>query len=395
MVSFGDVEIPWITEKDSSISKDIVEKNFVDRPPEVYELTSNLESGTYSLILNESVQEKDETFVEQEDAVLSMVSRHGTEFPFASAGDSGYIVVESASVNTFPSLEIKEAEVEIRFLDDDVYYSGVRAEAKPIRRGDYDVEATPVESVVAFPTNLNVSSNGSSLSPDYQVNTEDEVLDLYVFDEKTVFEFEEYNIDRTYSQTESICRLFTLTGERIYSGDIAIESDGYINNSLVEVDYQDDRSHIDYYDGSEWQGIGRANLTLGDGHASVNTNDEIELTFVNGYRSSVYRGLSAASYTFDKKDRFYFTFDEDNFTEISLEDYYGHWQDANGNDVIVVNPFEDGDFFTYTNAAAIESLIPGTEYTIYVAVVPDGINASDYARYLYNHGRRMRTFTQK
>ncbi len=388
MVWFGDIDVPYLTEKDTSISKDVVERNFVDEPPQVFELTADLEAGSYSLILNEKIHEKDESFVEQEDAVLSMVSRHGTEFPFQSAGDSGYALVESANVTTFPSLEMREGNIEVRFLDGNDYRSAVKATPDSLRNAAFDDDATPVESYVAFPSEVEIVD----YSPSYTLSTADGDVDLYTFTEKTIFEYDELE-ERHESQQVAICRLFNSDDERLYSDSRVVDNGSYISNSLIRNTYNETEATLEYYDGT-WSEIGSTQLSFNDGYGHTNENDEITVRFVNENDSSVYRGFSVVRYQFDEETEFEFA-PSANFTEETVSDYYSHYADDNNNDIIVVKPSNDGDFFNDGSVFGIENLIIDNQYEVYVGVVPDEITVDDYARYVYHFGRRQRTFVQK
>ena len=388
MVYFGDILIPYLTEKDSSISKDVVEKNFVDEPPQVFELTADLEAGSYSLILNEKIHDKDESFVEQEDAVLSMVSRHGTEFPFQSAGDSGYALVESANVTTFPSLEIREGEIEVRFLDEDDYRSALKSTPDSLRNADFDEDATPVESYVAFPSELDVIGYNA----DYTVSTSEGNVDFYTFDEKTIFEYDELE-ERHESQQIAICRLFNSDDERLYSDSRVVDNGSYVSNSLIRNTYNESEATLEYYDGT-WNEIGSTQLPFDSGYGHTNENDEITLRFVNGNQSSVYRGFSVVRYQFDGETSFEFN-PSTSFTEQNVTSYYSHYNDGDNNDLILVRTDSDGQFFDDGTVFGVQNLSTGSEYQVYVGVVPEGIPVDDYALFVYNFGRRERTFVQK
>lgn len=390
MVSFGDIEIPWLTSKDTSISKDTVEKNFVDETPQVYELTADLEAGSYSAILNENVQSKNESFEEQQDAVLSMVSRHGTEFPFQASGDNGYILVNSASVNTFPSLEIREGELSVRFLEQSDYYSAIKAYPQSHPNGDFDASADPEESFIALPSSLNVINTTS----DYTVTSEDGDLSLYTFSGDTVFEFEQDSNDITLSQTHSICRLTNSAGERIYSDKRVADVGSDVQNGLVSVSLDSSSSPVDYYNGTSWVSIGTTQLPFDDGYAHENSNDEIVVEAINDNRASIHRGFSTVRYDFEGQTSFDFT-PATSFTEQSVNDYYAHWQDGNSRDIIIVRTSSDGSFYTGTDNIGIQNLTDTTRYSVFVGVVPGSITVSDYARFVYNYGLRNRTFTQK
>jgi len=236
-----------------------------------------------------------------------------------------------------------------------------------------------------FPTFVDVVNE----TADFTISTEDTDLDLYIVDSSTVYEYNEDSTDMSKSQRESICRLYNSNDLRLYSDSKIVDNGSYINNSLVRIDYDSSSSTIEYYDGG-WVTIGDVQLPFDDGYASENTNDEITTEFVNGSQSSVYRGLSAVEYTFDSQTAFSFSVDA---TLQNSTNYYAHWNDGTY-DIIIVRESSDGSFFTNASTIGVDSLTTSTEYTNYVAIVPPSISVSDYARYVYNLGRRSRTFTQ-
>jgi hypothetical protein len=387
MTYFGDVAIPWVVSKDTSISKDIVEKNFVDEPPQVYELTPNLEAGTYSAIFNETVHDKNESFEEQQDAVLSMASRHGTEFPFELGGDAGYVLVNNASTSITPSEEIEEGEIDLRYLDDDTYRSAVKVNPQNPQNSDYNV--TPEETLVAFPAFVDVVNETS----DFTISTEDSDLDLYIVDSSKVYEYNEDPTDMSKSQRESICRLYNSNDLRLYSDSKVVDNGSYINNSLIRVDYNGESSTIEYYDNG-WTSLIDVDLSFDSGYALENSNDKVTLEFVNGYSSSVYRGFSIVEYTFSGKSEFKFIAD---VSRAGPESYYYGYEHRLGYELVVMRESSDGywDLFEFTpDTFGIKNLNPSKEYTVYLGVIPPEVNDSDYRRYVYNLGKRSRTFTQ-
>lgn len=385
MPYFGDINLPWLVSKDTSISKDFVEKNFVDQPSQVYELTPDLEAGTYSAILNETVHDKGESFEEQQDAVLSMVSRHGTEFPFNVAGDDGYIIVSGATTVTDPRQEIRDAELDVRFLDTDDYNGAVIVNPFSYRGGAFDSQAEPHESLVGFPSSINVVGKTS----DYTVTGQEGDIDYYIISDREVVEYEETDLN---SQQESICRLFNSSDERVYSDSRVVDNGSTVDNSLIRVTYNSSNSQVEYYDGG-WVTIGTAGLSFNNAYTSINENDEIEIAFINENTSSVYRGFSIVKYSFS--DQTEFTFNSDtSVTSITEEDYYAHWEDGNGRDIVVVKTFNGGDFYTDSSDLGVENLLSSDEYDLFFGIVPSSISVSDFARYVYNIGSRKRTFVQ-
>lgn len=388
MPYFGDVYIPWITDKDTSISKDTVEKNFVDHPPQVYELTPDLEAGTYTAVLNETVHDKDESFVEQQDAVLSMVSRHGTEFPFSVAGDDGYVIVSSANTSIDPRQEIRDAEIDVRFLDGSDYNGCMIVNPYPFKGGSFDSEVEPHETLASFPSSINVIGK----TPDLTLEGEDEDIDYYIISDRGVLEYEETDLN---SQQNNICHLFNSTDERIYSESRIVDDGSTVNNSKCRVTYNDSGSQVEYYDSRGWNLLGTVNLPFGDGYPSVNENEQIDLEFVNDNSSSLYRGMPFVEYTFSGESEFVLELD----TEVQVyddtwSDYFAQWSDGNFLNIIIVKAFNEGDFFNNDPEIGIENLTPSDEHKLMVAVAPTELAMQDFARYVYNVGSRRRSFVQ-
>lgn len=386
MTWFGDIYLPWITEKDTSITKDVVEKNFVDSPPQVFELTPDLENGTYSAILNEEVHEKNESFEEQRDAVLSMVSRHGTEFPFNVGGDIGYILVESANNTITPSQEIQESEIEIRYFDKDEYNPAVKVIPQPPRNGDFS--PTPEENIVAFPSDINVVGK----TPNQTVTGEEGDIDFYLVSDRSVLEYGENESDFSLSQKESICRVFDSDNNRVYSDSKTLQNGTKVDNSLFKLGFGSTDSTFNFYDGS-WQVIGDINLGFNYSYAKDNENDFVSLESTNNETYSFYRGLSLIEIEFNTQTDLTFT-PNTGFAEQSINNYYAHWQDSDGYDVVFVRETIDGDFFTTLSEFGIQNLDSSINSVVYVGIVPSQFSVSDYARYVYNLGKRQRTFTQ-
>lgn len=385
MPYFGDIFIPWLTSKDTSIAKDTVEKNFVDEPPQVYELTPDLEAGTYTAILNETVHDKNESFAEQQDAVLSMVSRHGTEFPFSVAGDDGYVIVNGANTSIDPRQEIRDASIDVRFLSDNDYNAAVVVTPSIPIGADFDSITEPHESIIALPSSVSVLNETAN----FTVTTEEGDLDYYIVSSKNVVEYEETNLD---SQQQSICRSFDSDGLRVYSDSQVLSPGSVLTNSLIRSTYTQTESKIDFYDGS-WSTVGSVQLPFGTGYTPENINREIELDFINDNKSQINRGFSVVKYTFDEETQFAFD-TTDSVSLISDEDYYAHWEDGSGRDIIVVRTSSDGSFYTDTSELGIQNLTSSTEYEVFVGVVPSAFTVDDYARYVYNIGNRRNTFVQ-
>lgn len=378
MVRFGDIDIPWITDKSTSISKDIVEKNFVDNPPQVYELTPDLESGTYTAILNEDYHERSETLQEQQDAVLSMNDRHGSEFPFSVGGDEGFILVESSSVNILPTHQIREVDIDIRFFDDDKYRTAIKA--IPDNSGDFNVDQ---ETVIAIPSDVNILNREA----DYTLDASDGQLSYYLITGRDVIEYEDSIPEY---ESRSICRIYDEENDRVYSDRSALKNGSSFSNNLVEITFQEQQTDISAFLGSAWEDVGSVLHGVENGYAEENTNDKVDLNFID-YSIGFLRGFHSLTYTFSNN---IFEFEPESlFTEEFIGDFYSHYNDGEGRDIVIVRSEDNGDFFTGEDTIGIENI--SGEMQITLAIVPDQFSVSDYANFIYNVGTHQRSFTQK
>lgn len=387
-VYFGDICIPWLTSKDTSIDREVVEKNFVDSPPQVFELIPNLEAGSYSAILNETVQDKNESFEEQIDAVLSMPSRHATELPVEVAGDKGHIVVETSTTTTFPSKEVREAEIEIRFTDHSDY--GPAVSAKPFSISDA-YSPSPVESVYPIPSTENVLNRTS----EFTISSEDGDLDYYLYSDSEVIEYER-DVDE-YSVGERIApvRLYNADDLRIYSDMKAVGGGFTIQNSLISIEYNSSTSTVDYYDGA-WNEIGDITFGVDDGYPATNENNQVSIEFVNGDNTSVFRGYPITKLDFSSQTSISFNPTENITVGDNSEDWYRTaTMDSSGYELIIIKTSADGDLVNDATSLSWENIDNSNDYTAFIGVVPSEISASDYARYVYNRGSWRRTLTQR
>ena len=379
MTYFGDIAIPWVSEKDTSVTKEVIEKNFVDKAPDVYELNTNLESGSYSIILNEEYHPRNESFEEQHDAVLSMPSRHASEFPVDVGGDIGYVDVTSSTTTSTPQQEIDEGEISIYFYESDEYSPAVKSILDEDRFSNFVVE--PVESLIGFPSFINVVGETS----DYTIPSEDGDIDLYIVTSGEVLEFN--SADIVEAEQESICRLFDGEDNRVYSDSKDIHFGSNIENSLIDITFNGNSSSIEYYSGS-WNDLGQVELASDYGYASDNSNDFITVEFINDNGASIYRGFPCVEYNFEGESTFTHTLDG---SLVSEEDYYLHYQNTLGDDMVMVRKSSDGLFFDSSSAFGVEQLNTSKEYNIFIGYVPDGIPVEDYARYVYYLDKTPRT----
>jgi hypothetical protein len=384
-VWFGDVGVGWVIDKSTDLTKEVVEKNFVDSPPQVYELTPDLESGTYSLILNEQYHPRQETFREQRDGVRSMPSRHGTEFPFELAGDKGYILPESTSVSITPSQEIEEGEITLRFLEDEDYRPAIKTTPSAFSDG---FSPTPEESVIAIPS---IAEN--TPTSDYTVTGEDGDMEYYIYSDTNIFEYD-HPSNHTEIERINTNRLFNSSDRRVYS-DKGITTGSYVENGIFRGTYNSDDISLEYYD-SSWVSIGDVTVpTQSDGYAKTNENYELETEWVDSHNSKYYRGYPMVEVTFDGQTSFDFTSTATiDFIEES-DSWYRIVQDANGRYIFVIRTSSDGSFSVGTQTISVDNLTSSEEYTFYVGVVPSAFGLVDFVRYVYNIGDWRRSFVQR
>lgn len=387
MPYFGDIFIPWITSKDTSISRDIAEKNFVDAPPQVFELNENLESGTYTLILNEKVHDRNESFEEQLDAVNSLSATHATELPYAVGGDKGHIVVENATTSITPSNEMREGEVDIRFLEEESFQPAITVEASAIADS---FSPTPVESVVPIPSGATVSQ-----TPEFTLTSEDGDIDFYSY---TGRETIDYTLPSDYPSVEKTgpVRVYRSDGERVYSDMRSIDIGSECDNSVVRANFGANNATISYYD-SGWNAIGDVNVEASEGYAPENSNYIAELDMVNSnYTSTVYKGIPLVRFDVFDTTSFTFTSTESVTTaDGSGNEYYSVTMDSSGYEMVVIRTDTDGSFSEGADNISVTGLNSSSDYTFFVGVVPSNVSVSDLSRWMYNRGTWRRTMVQK
>lgn len=400
-VNFGDIIIPFLTSKDTSIDRNVTEKNFVDSPPQVFELNSNLEAGTYSAILNESIHPRNESFEEQMDAVQSMPARHVTEFPFEVGGDRGHIMVNSATSTISPSLETRESEIDIRFFEQETYRPGAVVSSFAF---DDSYSPSPVESVYPVPSTAQnvVDGNGNSLSPTYTVYGEDGSLDLYPYSGKTTIEFDR---PADYSSGEQInpVRVYNSEGERIYSDSKILDVGSQIDNGLIRATYNDTSTNLEFFDES-WGNIGSFNASASKGYCVDNTNYEVNADFITGCTTEVWRGFPVVRFDVSGGTSYSVTSSSSFTTVDSSTNWYRVVEDSNDQQIVFVRTTTDGSFTTDSSSVGVDSLFETKNYTFFVGIVPreedsvgNGytVNYSDFARYIYNRGSWKRTLVQR
>jgi len=392
-VYFGDVIIPWISDKDTSIERETVEKNFVDSPPQVYELTPSLEAGTYSAVHNETIHPRNESFAEQIDAAQSMPQRHVTEFPFEIAGDTGHVMVGSVTSSTTPSNEMRTSDMELRFLEDSVYQPAFVLEAESFND---TFDSSPIESVVALPDTVeNVQDDDSNaLTPVYSITGEDGTIDLYKYSTREIISYDRNSTDFASDERVNAVRLYRSDDQRIYSDSRTIDVSSTLENGKIRAVYADTQTNVSVYDTS-WRQIGNINAGADDGYAPTNENYEVEVDFLNSFNSTIYKEHPVIQYDISGISSFTFMSNEDLTTQDTASSWYRVVSNVSGDDIILVRTSMDGSFNDDISTLEVNSLSTGTEYTFFIGIVPGGATYDEFARYVYNRGIQKRNLVQR
>lgn len=115
-----------LTSAEADMSRDTVEKNFVEQPAEVFELNQNIEEESFNLIMNEALNPKGQSISEQRKMIRSMPYRIGHDFPVKVGADVGHFIPTSSTANITPSQEIEEGSMSGKFIEYPDYKPGFR-----------------------------------------------------------------------------------------------------------------------------------------------------------------------------------------------------------------------------------------------------------------------------
>lgn len=382
---FGDIAVGFITEKGTSITKEVIEKNFVNKPVQVFELTPDLESGTYAVIFNEEVHPRNESLSEQRDAVVSMPDRHATELPFAVGGDKGHVVVEQASAVITPSQEIDTGEISIRFMEDDTYRPAFRLIPSPIS-SDFSVGSS---SFVA----LSSSVENATMSPSHTISTEDGDLDWYVYSGENVLEYDRSSSSYSDDEKTAPVRVFSPDGSRVYSSNRSFSSGSRMSNGFIACEFGQSTTLEHYYSGS-WEQIGSVNFNVSDGYLKTPSNYDTEVEFVESYSSSLKKGYPVIRYSLENVNSFSFNSDEEIVSNIYNENSYRVDETSSGREIIFIRKHNDGNVSASSTDITVDSItVENPEF--YVGVVPEGIDGATVAEYVFNSGHQERTMVQR
>lgn len=394
-VWFGDIPISILTDKDTSIEKEVVEKNFVDSPPQVFEVDVGLESGTYNAVHNEKLHPRDEGLDEQIDAVQSMVARHAAELPFELSGDKGHVMIESATSDITPSKEFRESSIDIRFFSETSYKPAFSLSAD--RHNDsFDTE--PLESLLALSGQVeNVEdSDGNSVSSEFSLDGESGSFDYYLYDDsREVISYDRNPSDYTSDERINPVRLYNGSDRRIYSDSKALHESSRLENGLVRLSFDSSESYLLIYDDEDWKEIGNLNFTLEDGYSSENTSHKIDVETVEEHKASLFRGFTVFELELDGVSEFRFDTDDSLSTGDTSNSWYRTVENGDGDEIILIRTSTDGSFDDTDSYLEVGGLTDSDTYTFYLGIVPADVDSEDYARYVYNIGRQNQTMIQR
>lgn len=397
-VWFGDVGIALLTDKDTSISRNTVNKNFVSSPSQVYQLNSDIEDGSYSVIFNKEMHPSNQTLREQRDAVRSMPSRHPAEFPFNHAGDKGHIAVEETTVSITPSEEIDEGEISLRFLNYDDYKPGFRLLTEPLS-DDFSVSD---ETIIPIPNSVSdvKDSNDNSLSPEYSDTTDEGYdIDYYTCSDNVYY----YLLsDDSFTSPEREGKNMVLdisTAERFYSDISEFHANKALANGLI---FFSAFSGLALYIQGAGSKIFDIIMDIPDSFRLSQTgNYQTSLKNSNGTTLTLYKSLPFARIEFNSSK-----IKTSNDNELTLDagftidtstdnNYYYLMTDSNGKDYIFVRSNSVGSFTESGGTISWTNLNPDSEYSAFFGYVPSNVSHSDLATWAFNMGDIQRTMVQK
>lgn len=394
MVFIGDIDVPIITSKDTSIDRDTIQKNFVDEPPQVYELIPDLESGTYDILLNENVHERNETLSSQMDSIRSLPYRNASECPIAVSDKMGYMAVDTASVSIIPSLEMREASLDGRFFNYDDYNPAIKVNSE--NKSDFEV---PEESVIPVPwfDTDEIFIDGESATREFEILIEDGYLDFYSYNENQIIDYIASEDGNALTSVERVSpvRVFDSQDDRVYSHSKNFH-DFTISNGLLECERDGNEVFVSRWDADQdaWEDVGFFEFDSNIGYLSEigNYESSIKTASENSLTSS--RGYWVNEVTISGMDRFDFSVDYD---ETGVEDggLYHTVETVNGYTAILIREKDEGFLHTYTNSMTVDTLDPEEEYKFYVGFVPDEITSDQAANYAVAKGNWQRSLKQR
>lgn len=113
----GNVEIPLLVSKDTSVGRETVTKEFIRDNPQFFQESANFESGTYSAYLNQENHSESKTLEEQIKSIRNLLERKPQENKISYANGEAYVVVNSVGDVIDVDEEIKEVEIDLIILE--------------------------------------------------------------------------------------------------------------------------------------------------------------------------------------------------------------------------------------------------------------------------------------
>lgn len=421
-VWFGDIAVGWLTDKDTSIGQDIVEKEFFDDPPQVYDLNTNLENGDYSFVLNESVHPRGETLIEQIDGTRSMPTRHPSEFPFKLAGDKGHVVPDNVSVSITPSQKIEVGDISLRFLEDNEYRSGFNVNASKF---DGDYTPSTVHSVLPIPKiSKNVQKDGISVQQDNIIDGKDGLIEYYKYTDN-LFEYDLPTDDYTKSERINPVRVFeaVVNGSgsygteygtdyasvggvddirRVYSDVFAFEDNVVVGNGFILSFFLSDKIELYYYDSGadSWKLLGQVNFSrTSKEYIKFISNYQSTVGFVDSYDVVCNKGFPVIRFDFTDESQLEFEAPSVSISNFQNTTHYT-WFDVEKSAKGFMFIAESDGSWGYTDGAGSDyvrrtGLDTNKEYSVWVGWLPSEFSESDLADYLYSIGDVNRSMIKK
>lgn len=395
--SFGEIEIPIITSKDTSISKDVTEKNFVDELPRVYELTEDLESGTYSIVLNKGLHPSDFSLKVQRDSVISMPEYHPAELPFDDGNDSGFVLVESASTDITPSQEIDRGELSIRFMEESEYTPAVRTQAVPAS-DDFSISSSTAQGIFGIPTGVSLNGTPTSLGT---ITSASGDIDLYSYD-SSLNNWQYSSSDYVATTKQSAVTTFSIGSvlEKMFSSAFSKKESFLHQNGLLRSRIGPSQSNdclFDYYDGSSWNNdIASVNFGLKSDRGFVeNPGSRTQSLNIpkDNLKVGSWKGIPAQKITFSGESSVAVKV-SNGISNYDLHNYYVSWNDGTF-DYVFVRYSGSGYFSVSTanNEVGWSGLDSSKEYEFVFGKIPSTqeLTPEKYASRLFSIGKQEPT----
>lgn len=121
MPYIGDTYLPFLVNRDSSRSREMVERNYVGHKPTVDEVDVSLESGELNFLLKEDEHEGDLNLREQKDSVRRLLNSTPASNPFEVGDSRGFISVQDVGFTKEPRLDSLTGSMSFTYMDNKEY----------------------------------------------------------------------------------------------------------------------------------------------------------------------------------------------------------------------------------------------------------------------------------